>query len=130
MLMRPPRSTRTDTLFPYTTLCRSLPQHRGAAVGIAVELRLLRLVGGNGQRARAQRILIGGKADHAVHAGGLGLATDVGRDLQDAGARLDGHDATRAPEARSSAVSGPAKLPADTACFTHSAPATTTAMPL
>src|SRR3546814_17223790 len=100
MLMRPPRSTRTDTLFPYTTLCRSLPQHRGAAVGIAVELRLLRLVGGNGQRARAQRILIGGKADHAVHAGGLGLATDVGRDLQDAGARLAGHDATREPGAR------------------------------
>src|SRR3546814_9277759 len=27
MLRRPPRSTRTDTLFPYTTLCRS-----GAAV--------------------------------------------------------------------------------------------------
>src|SRR3546814_6758941 len=24
MLRRPPRSTRTDTLFPYTTLCRSL----------------------------------------------------------------------------------------------------------
>src|SRR3546814_9055334 len=23
MFMRPPRSTRTDTLFPYTTLCRS-----------------------------------------------------------------------------------------------------------
>src|SRR3546814_12584170 len=23
MLLRPPRSTRTDTLFPYTTLCRS-----------------------------------------------------------------------------------------------------------
>src|SRR3546814_13998971 len=27
MLRRPPRSTRTDTLFPYTTLFRSLP-HR------------------------------------------------------------------------------------------------------
>src|SRR3546814_16495457 len=31
MLRRPPRSTRTDTLFPYTTLCRSalllLAQH-------------------------------------------------------------------------------------------------------
>src|SRR3546814_9086262 len=26
MVRRPPRSTRTDTLFPYTTLCRS--QHR------------------------------------------------------------------------------------------------------
>src|SRR3546814_2470844 len=24
MIQRPPRSTRTDTLFPYTTLCRSL----------------------------------------------------------------------------------------------------------
>src|SRR3546814_9234600 len=29
MIRRPPRSTRTDTLFPYTTLFRSLP--RGAA---------------------------------------------------------------------------------------------------
>src|SRR3546814_13843131 len=27
MLLRPPRSTRTDTLFPYTTLFRSLAQH-------------------------------------------------------------------------------------------------------
>src|SRR3546814_4243282 len=25
MIRRPPRSTRTDTLFPYTTLCRSSP---------------------------------------------------------------------------------------------------------
>src|SRR3546814_11924487 len=25
MIRRPPRSTRTDTLFPYTTLCRSTP---------------------------------------------------------------------------------------------------------
>src|SRR3546814_15330884 len=24
MILRPPRSTRTDTLFPYPTLCRSL----------------------------------------------------------------------------------------------------------
>src|SRR3546814_10218103 len=28
MIRRPPRSTRTDTLFPYTTLCRSV----GAAI--------------------------------------------------------------------------------------------------
>src|SRR3546814_2116096 len=27
MLRRPPRSTHTDTLFPYTTLFRSLPRH-------------------------------------------------------------------------------------------------------
>src|SRR3546814_11343546 len=29
MLRRPPRSTRTDTLFPYTTLFRSHPAKRG-----------------------------------------------------------------------------------------------------
>src|SRR3546814_5510080 len=28
MIRRPPRSTRTDTLFPYTTLCRSALPHR------------------------------------------------------------------------------------------------------
>src|SRR3546814_5230126 len=28
MIRRPPRSTRTDTLFPYTTLFRSLERHR------------------------------------------------------------------------------------------------------
>src|SRR3546814_2176924 len=27
MIRRPPRSTRTDTLFPYTTLFRSRPHH-------------------------------------------------------------------------------------------------------
>src|SRR3546814_6429558 len=33
MIRRPPRSTRTDTLFPYTTLCRS----HGRAAGGAYE---------------------------------------------------------------------------------------------
>src|SRR3546814_9625580 len=32
MIRRPPRSTRTDTLFPYTTLFRS-PDHRGHHIG-------------------------------------------------------------------------------------------------
>src|SRR3546814_10511889 len=32
MIRRPPRSTRTDTLFPYTTLFRSLPTFAGAEV--------------------------------------------------------------------------------------------------
>src|SRR3546814_803386 len=35
MIRRPPRSTRTDTLFPYTTLCRS----QAAAAGRAGALR-------------------------------------------------------------------------------------------
>src|SRR3546814_12292327 len=39
MIRRPPRSTRTDTLFPYTTLFRSCLglAHRKAADRIAVE---------------------------------------------------------------------------------------------
>src|SRR3546814_19309829 len=41
MLRRPPRSTRTDTLFPYTTLFRSglavRPRHRDAGCGKAME---------------------------------------------------------------------------------------------
>src|SRR3546814_20206766 len=38
MLRRPPRSTRTDTLFPYTTLCRSTDEVRalGALPGVIV----------------------------------------------------------------------------------------------
>src|SRR3546814_7619494 len=48
MIRRPPRSTRTDTLFPYTTLFRSEPFRRrfrsGAASGLlAPEFGLLRL---------------------------------------------------------------------------------------
>src|SRR3546814_14392498 len=33
MIRRPPRSTRTDTLFPYTTLFRSDPAGTGGAFG-------------------------------------------------------------------------------------------------
>src|SRR3546814_17166736 len=45
MIRRPPRSTRTDTLFPYTTLFRSLPdgcicvdQRRNDAVRIEAQI--------------------------------------------------------------------------------------------
>src|SRR3546814_14707479 len=34
MIRRPPRSTRTDTLFPYTTLFRSLPREHSLCDGI------------------------------------------------------------------------------------------------
>src|SRR3546814_15665042 len=40
MIRRPPRSTRTDTLFPYTTLCRSLFDGRDFATMAQVEPRL------------------------------------------------------------------------------------------
>src|SRR3546814_17243469 len=35
MIRRPPRSTRTDTLFPYTTLFRSRTDRRRRATGIS-----------------------------------------------------------------------------------------------
>src|SRR3546814_3677074 len=46
MLRRPPRSTRTDTLFPYTTLFRSNPQLRSAlldAFGGDLQVEVARL---------------------------------------------------------------------------------------
>src|SRR3546814_3463236 len=38
MIRRPPRSTRTDTLFPYTTLFRSSGRHCAAAVSVSHSL--------------------------------------------------------------------------------------------
>src|SRR3546814_6227096 len=35
MIRRPPRSTRTDTLFPYTTLFRSVPNRDSVATKLA-----------------------------------------------------------------------------------------------
>src|SRR3546814_5058466 len=37
MIRRPPRSTRTDTLFPYTTLFRSLEYDRRRLKGVVLE---------------------------------------------------------------------------------------------
>src|SRR3546814_20339742 len=61
MIRRPPRSTRTDTLFPYTTLFRSaadvadvvdVEQQQGAAV------RVLQRLPGAGQAIGAQTVEI------------------------------------------------------------------------
>src|SRR3546814_20042040 len=56
MIRRPPRSTRTDTLFPYTTLFRSV----GRARPVHAQHQLVRLpigegVHGDGDRQRDQR---------------------------------------------------------------------------
>src|SRR3546814_2052937 len=37
MIRRPPRSTRTDTLFPYTTLFRSLGANEGRGEGRRID---------------------------------------------------------------------------------------------
>src|SRR3546814_14872634 len=45
MLRRPPRSTRTDTLLPYTTLCRSVRRYsdHGAEHGVALYSQVQKL---------------------------------------------------------------------------------------
>src|SRR3546814_14651473 len=48
MIRRPPRSTRTDTLFPYTTLCRSWPfgfVYQAAKIAAPAECRALVKIG-------------------------------------------------------------------------------------
>src|SRR3546814_13332758 len=72
MIRRPPRSTRTDTLFPYTTLCRSIDK---AAAHILV-------FGGDGRLRGAAPGLFGSAVgDHsAPGVAGLALREIPGRD--------------------------------------------------
>src|SRR3546814_10432926 len=53
MRRRPPRFARTDTLFPFTTLCRSRRRAGGAA---ALETRAAWSAGGAGLRAAGEGI--------------------------------------------------------------------------
>src|SRR3546814_19295290 len=62
MIRRPPRSTRTDTLFPYTTLFRSTRRARAPA-------RLYRRSGGAADRASEHRL---------HHVGRPSLSGDLG----------------------------------------------------
>src|SRR3546814_16951761 len=59
MLRRPPRSTRTDTLFPYTTLFRSHDHRRAATGGHAffLALEVDAAVGGRFAELAAQLLL-------------------------------------------------------------------------
>src|SRR3546814_2323170 len=100
MIRRPPRSTRTDTLFPYTTLFRSrLGQHaalaetdvarrRALEAGNGVSLLVLAHVDGDhvalaavqhvGQRDRGLGLADAGGADQQEHALGLARVLEVG----------------------------------------------------
>src|SRR3546814_20535132 len=71
MIRRPPRSTRTDTLFPYTTLFRS----RGGALGEEDVAQGLRLRSGNELREQRAFLLLSlvdrqfGRGLHRLNAG-------------------------------------------------------------
>src|SRR3546814_13923545 len=74
MIRRPPRSTRTDTLFPYTTLFRS-PLVAAVAAKVAVDLaaRLVIAVPADQDRDRIGRLhrFVG---DDAADSVGIGIA--------------------------------------------------------
>src|SRR3546814_4031533 len=53
MIRRPPRSTRTDTLFPYTTLFRSVTIVDAEQLGGTMMEKLAELFDEDAQRARA-----------------------------------------------------------------------------
>src|SRR3546814_16326823 len=65
MIRRPPRSTRTDTLFPYTTLVRSAGRVEGdgtadgavgrVTIGAAASLAAMRIGAGEGSGVAAAR---------------------------------------------------------------------------
>src|SRR3546814_6576267 len=103
MIRRPPRSTRTDTLFPYTTLFRSAFERRRAAAAAAV-------FGG-----RRPQFLV-----HAEHLGDRALPADrlapVGADRRetvaaaDAGVGFDHHG--RWPDHGRQLAADPAQRPA------------------
>src|SRR3546814_20624331 len=62
MIRRPPRSTRTDTLFPYTALFRSVPPRCAPSHRAAFEQHYRHAALGPPQRRRQSRIAA---ADHA-----------------------------------------------------------------
>src|SRR3546814_8034636 len=72
MIRRPPRSTRTDTLFPYTTLFRSRHLAGQDVLGRDVDLRpLLCIV--HPQAAVAVRRHLDPSDDERAYAGAVGL---------------------------------------------------------
>src|SRR3546814_11881359 len=76
MIRRPPRSTRTDTLFPYTTLFRSLLRrvghvHLGQLAVLAAQVQFVVV---EGERAVHEVALVAGRvvvAGADRHVGGL-----------------------------------------------------------
>src|SRR3546814_18907204 len=94
MIRRPPRSTRTDSRFPYPTLFRSVElgvvRHGRGDVHPAAELLVearLDLVGPHGGRRGPARLVVGGEL--ADHGGGAGVGSVPREGEADAVADLD-----------------------------------------
>src|SRR3546814_17460873 len=69
MIRRPPRSTRTDTLFPYTTLCRSQGAEHDRTVGNRFIARYTNTPTQGATRLCQENQIVG---VHSVHIGPTG----------------------------------------------------------
>src|SRR3546814_13263815 len=72
MIRLPPRSTRTDTLCPYTTLCRSLvvrPRHHSPVLSFGSEAHIsqVRPDRGRAPTARLKRLRLSGRPETGLH---------------------------------------------------------------
>src|SRR3546814_11997743 len=114
MIRRPPRSTRTDTLFPYTTLFRSVagdaagPRRRDPHAGLAAA-RAARVARARSGRSaaedRSDRTDVPGKSQvGAIHAAREpdGYAGDVGADALAPSGSSPGKAISRCPRWRRS----------------------------
>src|SRR3546814_13962297 len=81
-IRRPPRSTRTDTLFPYTTLFRSLVAHEAEPRDLSEELRA---IAARHARLESRLFEIGGSVHDPARQAGHG--DRGGAALADAAAR-------------------------------------------
>src|SRR3546814_1636398 len=78
MIQRPPRSTRTDTLFPYTTLFRSTDPQTGA-VTPPINYHLIHLHAGiNAQAEPAMHLGLATGAPDLIAAAIAELGTEIG----------------------------------------------------
>src|SRR3546814_3446266 len=70
MIRRPPRSTRTDTLFPYTTLFRSVAHRRHHRVAVAAQHEGRDVLDGH-LELLGQEVAEARRVEHAGHADDL-----------------------------------------------------------
>src|SRR3546814_1455887 len=77
MIRRPPRSTRTDTLFPYTTLFRSLPAVISPYVIAAIGVRHARRYFASAEVFDAEQARRIGLLHEVVAADALDAAVDL-----------------------------------------------------
>src|SRR3546814_11012538 len=111
MIRRPPRSTRTDTLFPYTTLFRSGDRSREGIGGAAVSDAVGNLRRPSGQASGLMsRPLVDATGRVLLVTGASGgIGTAVADLYREAGGRVAGLDLPPSEEARDRQSDGEGK---------------------